>query len=71
MEEARVQEHEQIARYTGPDKYVVVVKPCASVVGEAPLLGQTGGDKYADHAEQMHSLKAVDLRSVRLLLRRH
>jgi len=71
VEEARVQEHEQIAGHTGPDKYVVVVKPCASVVGEAPLLGQTGGDKYADHAEQMHSLKAVDLRSVRLLLRRH
>ena len=71
MEEARVQEHEQIARYTGPDKYVVVVKPCASVVGEAPLLGQTVGDKYADDAEQMHPLKAVHLRSVRLLLRRH
>ena len=71
MEEARVEEHEQIAGHRGPDKYIVVVKPFAPVVGEAPLLGQAGGEKYADHAEQMHPLKAVHLRSVRLLLRRH
>lgn len=71
MEEARVEEHEQVAGHAGPDKYVVVVKPRAPVVGESPLLGQAGSDEYADHAEQMHPLKALHLRSVRLLLRRH
>ena len=27
MKEARIEEHEQIAGHTGPDKYVVVVNP--------------------------------------------
>lgn len=71
MEEARVEEHEQIARHTGPDKYVVVVKPHAPVVGEASFLGQAGGDEYAGHAVQVRPLKTVHDRPVRLLLRRH
>lgn len=71
VKEARVEEHKQIAGHTGPDKYVVVVEPCAPVVGEAPLLGQAGGDEDADHAEKMHPLEAVDDAPVRLLLRRH
>lgn len=71
VEEARVEEHEQIARHAGSDQAVVVVSFGPPVIREPPFLGEPGGNQNTHHSVQVLPLEGVLFGAVLPLRRRN